>query len=121
MKRILLALVILALAAPAGAVNFVTNITFSIASSASTANTNLRVSPMQQKTIYRDDNATALQTYVHYANSVANYFLTKNQVVPVGNALCIWVEVDQDTKMYLNSETAYLLLPSGTREAKCFR
>jgi len=113
--------VILTISVSAFAANFVTSAVFSITSSAVTSATNLRVQPMGPKLIARDENSQPIQSFVRQANQTQNLFLTKTKPVDLSNALCLYIEVDQDTKMYLNAETNYILLPSGTREVQCFK
>lgn len=121
MKRVLLSLLFLSLAASASAANYVSQAVFSITSSAKTTNTNLRVQPMGPKTIGRDENSQMLQTFLRQAGTTQNLFLTKSTTVDLSTALCLYIEVDQQTKMYLNSETAYITLPAGAREVQCFK
>lgn len=128
MKRSILgALLILSLAASASAANFVTQAVFSITSSAVTATSNLRVTPMTPKTIGRDDNAFGLQWFQWQANQTRNLFLTggvtsgHSQTVSLADALCAWVQVDQATRVKVNSETPYMILPSGYNGTVCFK
>lgn len=115
------ALATVAVCTAALAANFVTQAVFGITSSATTSTPNLRVQPMGPKSMVRDDDRNTMQTYVRQANTTQNLYLTKTKTVDLSSALCLYIEVDQDTKMYLNSETAYILLPSGTREVQCFK
>lgn len=120
MKTFFIAVIIMA-ATTVNAANFVTQAIFTQTSSAATATPNLRIQPMAPKSIARDNNAQMLQTFVRQANLTQNLYLTKAKTVDLSMALCLYIEVDQDTKMYLNSESAYIILPSGTREVQCFK
>ena len=115
------ALAVMTVCTAAHAVNYITSAVFSVTSTATTSTANLRVAPMTPKTIGRDENASQLQTYMLQANQVQNLFLTKNQTVDLSSALCLWVQVDQDTKMKVNAETAYMILPSGHSGTICFK
>ena len=121
-KTILAAILMLACAASASAATFVSQAVFSIASSAKTATPNLRVTPMTPKTIGRDDNAFGLQWFQWQANQTQNYYMTKaTQTIDLSAALCAWVQVDQATKVTVNSETAFMVLPSGYNGTVCFK
>lgn len=121
MKTALTLVVLVLMSSVAHAVD-VTRAVFSITSSAITSAPNLRVQPMTPKLVGRSsDGGEILQTFLRQAGTTQNLYLTKSQTVSLSGALCLYIEVDQDTKMYLNSETTYILLPSGTREVQCFK
>lgn len=103
------------------AANFVTSAVFSIASSAATATPNLRVAPMTPKTAARDDNSMVMQWFQWQANQTQNLYLTKDTTVDISSALCAWVQVDQATKVKVNAEAAYMILPSGYNDVVCFK
>jgi len=120
-KAMIAAILILASAAYANAAVYVTQAVFSIASSAKTSTSNLRITPMTPKTVARDDNNFGLQWFHWQANHTQNLFLTKDTTVPLADALCVWVQVDQATQVKVNSETPYMILPSGYNGTVCFK
>ena len=123
MKRLLLAgLLILAAASVLHAASYVTQAVFSITSSTKTTTANLRVTPMGPKVAPRaPEGGEIIQTFLWQANRTQNLFLTKSTTVPLTDALCAWVQVDQDTKVAVNSESAYMILYSGMDRVVCFK
>jgi len=91
----------------------VTQLVFSQASSAKTSTPNLRITVMKQmrRDPYRN---TEMQGFALEAGSTYNYYLTKSTTFPI-TALytALQIEVDADTSMKVNSETAYKKLLGG--------
>lgn len=110
-KIIFMALAILLAAVQADAFN-PASITFGITSTAATSTPNLRVAVMTGQ-LAKDGNVP-VQAFTVPA-SQANYYLTKSKVYTISNYTTgIWIQVDQDTKMYTGSDlTNYMLLKSG--------
>jgi len=119
MNKLITIIFVLALSATTHAALSVTQAVFSITSSASTSTANLRVAPMDMK-LGKDGNLNLMQTYVLQAGVTQNMFLTKSQTVSL-NSLCVLIQVDQDTKMKINSETAFLTVYSGADTIRCFK
>ena len=121
MKKLIIIAILLVASSALAAPVYITQAVFTITSSAATATSNLRIAPMTPKAIGRDSDAQMLQMYLLQANHTQNLFLTKRTVVDVTDALCVWIQADQDTKLSVNSETAVMLLPSGTDRNICFK
>jgi len=113
MKSTILAVCLLLIASIAGATN-VTQAVFSMTSSAATSTPNLRIVKMLTRQVQISQNQQPIQSIVWRAGAVTDYFLTKSQTVDLTDVLSIWVQVDQNTNVKVNSETAYMVLTSGT-------
>jgi len=91
----------------------VTSLVFSQTSSAKTSTPNLRVTVMK-RVLRKDDNIIPIQGFALQADTTYNYYLTKNQTFTVtADYIAVQLGVDQDTKLYINSETAYKVIPAG--------
>lgn len=91
----------------------VTSLVFSQTSSAKTSTPNLRVTVMK-RVLRKDDNIIPIQGFALQENATFNYYLTKNQTFTVtADYIAVQLGVDQDTKLYVNSETAYKVIPAG--------
>jgi hypothetical protein len=123
MKRTLLAVILFALAScEAYAANLVSQAVFTITSSAKTSTPNLRVVPMTPKTIGRaSDGQEIIQSFLWQPNQTQNLYLTKSKTIDLSMALCAWIQVDQATTIKVNSESAYMTLPSGFNADICFK
>ena len=120
MKRIILAVCFLLMASIAGATD-VTQAVFAITSTAITSTANLRIIKMATRQIQMSQNIQPIQSIVWRAGAITDYFLTKSQAVDLTDVLAIWVQVDQNTKITVNSETAYMIIPSGTDKIIVFK
>lgn len=109
MKAIVLAICMGFFATVSGAVE-ISQIVFTIPTSAATSAANLRITPMIGK--LANWNAP-VQSFVLDGTPTVNYFLTKTKTYTITKEGAYWIQVDQDTKLYKNSETTYMLLPSG--------
>jgi hypothetical protein len=120
MKRFLLFIVATTVltCSPVFAANFVSQVVFTSASSASNK---LRATPMRGKVIAKDEDKNVLQTFVWQANQTSNITYTKSYTFPLTQVLCLWIQVDQDTQATVNSETAYMLFPAGFNSEVCFK
>ena len=128
MKRFLLFVAVTALStcSPVFAANFVSQAVFNVASSATSKQ--LRITPMRGKVIAKDDDRNTLQTFVWQANQTQNLTFVSAGVAgyqsitfPLSTVLCAWIQVDQDTRVAVNSESAYMLLPAGFSSDVCFK
>lgn len=120
--KTLICIALLLISTSAFAANFITQAVFSISSSAVSGTPNLRVVPMTPKQLARTpDNTDVMQNFQWQANKTVNYYLTKSQTVDLSLALCLWVQVDQATFIKVNSESAYMILPSGYNNSLCFK
>lgn len=119
MKTLIITAIMMSIAVSSLAATSITQAVFSITSSAVTSAPNLRVVPMDMK-LAKDGNYQYMQTFTTSAGMTQNLFLTKDTTVPL-SGLCLFVQVDQDTKMKLNSETAYTLVYSGVDTIRCFK
>jgi hypothetical protein len=111
MKTTVLAICMVFIASVAYAVD-VSQIVFTITSTAVTSTPNLRITPMAP-TMVKDTSKTPLQTFVWRAGLTTNYYLTKSQTVTLGTAIGAWIQVDQETQIRINSESAYMKILSG--------
>jgi hypothetical protein len=120
MKILLAVVFILSIAIPSIAATSVTQAVFSIATTAVTATSNLRVAPMDMR-LAKDSNNNLMQTYVLTAGTTQNLFLTKSTTVSLAGALCLLIQADQDTLMKLNSESVFMKVYSGSDTIRCFK
>lgn len=111
MKATILAICMVMFATVAGAVD-VTQIVFTITSSAATGTPNLRITPMALP-LLKDYSKVPIQSVVWRAGKTVNYYLTKSQTVSIGTNMGLWIQADQDTSMAVNSETATMKIYSG--------
>jgi hypothetical protein len=99
----------------------VSQLVFSQASSAVTSTPNLRIQ-VTPSTLARDKNEVPLQGSVLAPSMTYNYYLTKSIAFPITDSMvAVDVDVDQDTKMQINSETAYWLIRAESPISKVLR
>jgi hypothetical protein len=124
MKRIFLAVILLALMScdAVYAANSVSAFVFSITSSATTATSNLRVTPTGPKEAPRTyGGMDIVQTFLWGPNQTQNLFLTKTKTVDMSFYLCAWIQVDQATNIKVNGETAYMTLAADYDGVICVK
>lgn len=92
----------------------ITSVTFAIVSTGVPSAANLRISAMSGR-LSNTSNTQAVMA--HAPNAVLNYSMTKaRRNIKVGGVSSINIDVDQDTKVYLNGLSNYILVRSGTNE-----
>lgn len=107
MKKIIVLAVILAFASPCFALD-VSQIVFSITSSATTSTPNLRIAPMKQKLV--NASGTSVQAFTLDGSPFQSYFLTKSTTVtPLNTWAAIMIQTDQDTSLCINSDSTNCL------------
>jgi hypothetical protein len=92
----------------------VTSLVFSITSSAATSTPNLRVTVMK-RVLRKDDNIVPIQGFALESGATYNYYLTKSTTFTVtADYIATQIGVDQATKMAVNTDTAYKVLPKDS-------
>lgn len=113
MRMIFVALILLV--ASTSFASDVTQLVFAQTSSAVTSTANLRITVMNKmrKDPYRK---MEMQSFKLEPLATYNYFMTKSITFPVTDAMtAIQIEVDQDTTMKINSESAFKKILSAER------
>ena len=91
-------------------------ITFTQTSSAKSSTPNLRIGLMRGPLPVAPGTSASMQTAT--VDAIQNYYLTKTKTLNVGSPTAygyMIIQVDQDTKMYIDSDaTNYMTIPSGT-------
>ena len=118
MKTTVLAICMVLMASFAGAVD-VTQIIFDGYSVAVPSAANIRITPLSA-TMLKDTSKTVIQTFVWRAGLTENFTATKTKTYTLGTAIGAWIQVDQATHLRLNSESAYMVLPSGFSDVILF-
>jgi len=118
MKGLILAICMALMASAAGAVE-VTQIVFTIASSAVPSAANIRITPVSA-TLLKDTSKTVIQAFVWRAGLTENFSVTKSKTYTLGTAIGAWIQVDQATNIKVNSESAYMTLPNGFNDVIFF-
>ena len=114
LKYILVVVASVALSCVEAPAATITQVVFSITSSAQTATPNLRVAK-QSKRLTREAVSAGNVIQGPAPSSFEDYYLTKSQTVSLVDVVWFEVQVDQDTKMYLNSDLDnHILVYSAT-------
>jgi hypothetical protein len=91
-----------------------TVIVFTRISSAVPSAANLRIGVMD-KNMARESKGSTLPIQTFIRDYTQNYYLTKSTTVTLYDPLYMQIQVDQDTKIYRNSDlTNYILCASGS-------
>lgn len=85
-----------------------------------TTSDNIRITPMDE-TMLKDTSKTPMQSFVWRSGKTENFTVTKSKTYALAaSVIGAWIQVDQATHLRVNSESAYMLLPSGFNDVILF-